>query len=624
MATALVLGLFFLTLGLTAAVRRSAPRRGDSPPSPLADAARCAALALVAAAAVSWPAAPLTSPVLYQVRDLLRLDDSYARYQDLLCAAPRAVQGLLGLALLLGLGAATGLLFTAGCPRRWWGPACAAVAVWAGLYGCLPFHLSAPDFDDLFVVDKLLCSAAEHWNSNKPFFTAFDYLYRVADVVFPDDRFLRFRVNGWVFVLYEVNLLLLLRRFLGQAARQAFGPGGAALGAALALGSLGAVLLSHTLAYELAGSTCILAACNLIEHLRTGRPPRPSAPLLILAACGLGSALQFFSYPQYAAAWPAVCVHGALALHGLAAPRRHKLLAWTLAAAAAAYFLTAQKGAVLKSLDPSLWSPGVAAGLGLLLLAVLSTAAWLARCGTAAIIPRLTLLLYGVAALALTLLPNQGRTSPQASWVFAENYARYTTLSYPFVVLFLGWLACRLRRAARTRLFPGLLAAAAFYLWNAPYLRDFYFSPPHPAGIDAAGVFQRNMRPLLALDQALRDAGDVPLLYLPIPRDHSDLYLLRAARPRAAAVSVCAPGWRPGAAGLLALSRNTLFVSGEFSPQPPLRSYRGLEDKGWELQLFDTRDITPEAVSSWCRDLRAACERRGGCSIHPEELAPSP
>ena len=141
---------------------------------------------------------------------------------------------------------------------------------------------------------------------------------------------------------------------------------------------------------------------------------------------------------------------------------------------------------------------------------------------------------------------------------------------------------------------------------------------------DAGSVFQRNLRPILALDRAIQGVPDVPLLYLPIPRDHGDHYLCRAARPTAAVLSVCAQGRRPDGPGLLVLSRNTLSVRREFGVDPPLRSYRGLDDKGWEVQVFDASAIDPAALPSWCRAVAGVWRRQGGFFPAPEELAPSP
>jgi hypothetical protein len=630
MATLLVLSLFLLTAGLTAVAARSAPLFPESRRSPILEAVVLAFVLLVIAAAILAPAAKaLQSPNLYYLKDLLHLDDSYARYHWCLCRLPLALQGLLGLVFVCGLGLATGLLFTAGQPRRRWLIAAGAILAWVGLYGLLPFHLSASDFDDVFVLDKLLCSVLPYWHNNKPFFTLFDSLYRVSDIGFPADRFLRFRVNGWLVVLYELNLLVLLRRFLAQRAREAFGPGWAALGAALAMGNLGLLLLSHTLAYELAGSVCVLTACNLIEHLRSaGRRPLLST-LAILFACGAGELLQIFSYPQYDAVWMVVCVHGALALPALGARKLQRASAWALAAASAALFLTTEQEAILTSLQPHRWSSGAVAAVAGLAAASAAAAAWLIRSGACAgrrrerpswSIPRLMLPLYAATTLALTLIPNQGHFVPETFWVFAENHARYTSLSYPFIVLALGWLACRLRQALRSRLVPGLLAALVFLAWNVPYLRGFYLSKPRPMDDDAAGAYGRNLRPILALDAALQGLPDLPLLYLPIPRDHGDHYLARAARPAAEVISVCGRGWRPGGPGRLVLSRNTLSVRRESGAVPPLRSYRGLADKGWEIQLFDDRGIDPAAVPAWCKTVASSWRSQGSFFPAPEEL----
>ena len=189
---------FAATLAAAGLLRWLSGRRpAAAPPRPWRESALRRRLASGAWPAIAVIVLLVVAPALEVKRDVLTLRDSYARYRLLLCGLPLWLQGGLGLTLLLTASVLTLRLAAAlgACPRRGLLLAGAAVVAWAVLYRWVPFHLSAPDYDDFYVVDKLLCTVRPGWGNDKPMFTVYDYLWRVVDLVGPvSDRFGRYAV----------------------------------------------------------------------------------------------------------------------------------------------------------------------------------------------------------------------------------------------------------------------------------------------------------------------------------------------------------------------------------------------------------------------------------------------
>jgi hypothetical protein len=380
---------------------------------------------------------------------------NYDSYRFLLCSTPLQTQAVLGLVVTIVVGVTTAIPALAWSSRRWWLIAAGAIFGWACLYALLPFHLSAPDFDDVFVVDKLACAIEPDWNSNKPLFSVFDFVYRTTTLFGSDsDPFIGFAINGWFFVLYEVNLLVILRRSVGDRVRDALGSRAATMAVVLAAANFGLLLLSHTLAYELAGATFVLGAFNLVELVREGRTLRHVHALILLSLCSFGIVLQPASYPQFSAAWMIVCLHAVMTLWQLRAPRHSIVLGAALVGASMGAFLLAEHNEIMTVFLRGRWTAGAVSVVIALLAAVLWVGRWALRSGLVArwrsdphgsASTQSVLLLYGSAGLGLFLLPNQLNINPlDTHWLFAENHARYSALAYPFIACGLGWFACRL------------------------------------------------------------------------------------------------------------------------------------------------------------------------------------
>ena len=575
-----------------------------------------AALALPLSALAVAAALPQPGP------DKWLLQDGYVRSRWALCELPVRTQALLGLALALAISLPAVLLYLKRTSRRAWLAAAGCAAAWAVAYRWLPFHLSSPDYDDFFVVDKFLCSVGPDWPSNKPFFTAFDFLFRIDDFLgIGSGRFARFGVNGWLFVVYELDLLLILQQHLGERVRKQWGVRGQTVGTLLALGSLPPLVLSHTHAYELACAVAILTSFNVVESCRLGEGSTSWKAWGLLSLAAVGIALQLVGFPQFCALWFVVCVHIGLTVAQHRSGRPALALAAGLAALSAGLFILQDCGEISAKLSHGA-SPGNAVA-AVLALAGAACAAWLAnrrglvaRWRAEASAERFSLLVlatYGLATFGWSLVPEGLRPTLFAvHWPFATVHARYSLLFYPFFVLGLGRLACWLPAARGARRTAVAVVACAWILWNARYVTGFYLSPiPAFRGSDAGAAFQRNLRPLVALDRALPPANQEALLYLPIPRDHGDHYLVRAVRPNGRVASLCAPA-RPST-GRLVLSRNTLnvcesepFFAGMCQGTALGVPVRGLSDKGWEVQTFDASQLDRRGVDRWCAALGRA------------------
>ncbi|MGH7295680.1 MAG: hypothetical protein ACRELB_12130, partial [Polyangiaceae bacterium] len=275
-----LLALAGLTLALALIHRlaaRARHRYGPAPGPPLssglaglARAAGWASAALLTALAVTWPDG-----------------NTYERYEAMLVATPLRLQALAGLALAIVPGFVALEAWLARPRSRVAHFVLAAVVVaWAAIHARLPIHLSAPDFDDFFVVDKLASRIDPGWFNDKPLFTFWDFPYRwtLGSGAGP---LACFAINGWFALVYVVLTGLWLERALPELLGDKWprSPWIRAWLPWLAAFWLGPVVLSHTVAYELACAAWVLAACLVLEELRTA--PRLPPAFLALAVLAL-------------------------------------------------------------------------------------------------------------------------------------------------------------------------------------------------------------------------------------------------------------------------------------------------------------------------------------------------
>jgi hypothetical protein len=495
----------------------------------------------------------------------------------------------------------------------------AACAAWFGVYAFLPVHLSAPDFDDFFVVDKLTSTVEPSWFNDKPFFTVWDFPYRLMTAA-PGDPLACFRVNGWFALLYVLLTGLWLERALPTLL-------GAGWPASLRLRAclpwilacwLGPVVLSHTVAYELGCATWVLALCLSLESVRTG--PKPSPAFLVLAMLALARWLQQGGHNATAMAWLPVYVHGFIVLRRWRASIPSQ--AWCAALTSDAVldvlfrqrqrlddtmnnFDTAQLRQVLE------W--GALPLFGALVLV------WLLRKPPGRALSRFAVLaltrlwhvwlVYLMAGGAIYLFANQANLGVPIPaglramlrgrpWDYATNHARYAVFFYPFLVVLVGLLLIPRRRA-------GLLALGCCVLaWNAAYVVTFYASSG--MGPAAHAGYRRNSRFLKAMQEGLGHIDRaVTVAYLPIPRDHGDHYLIRAADPSRTFVSACARSAREDPSQPLVLTGYTLVVISKEHPAPDLLQVPPA-NLGGDVVVLRMGDLSPAGLDAWCANPRVS------------------
>ncbi len=537
----------------------------------------------------------------------------------MLFTQPLAIQAGLGLALVLVAGAFTGLLVLHAFPSS----RARAVLLLGGIallfaQSALPIHLSAPDFDDLFTVDKFLGSTAPAWLNTKPDFCSYDFLYRVGDFFVSGvsaDRLARFRINAWFWVLYLANVLVLLRTTLAALAVERLGKHLVLFAALLAVSWLGPLVLSHTLAYELAGSTLFLLAFNLIEALR--RSPASShvraAAVALIAACALF--LQSFNFDASSVCWGIVYVHALLVLRHLAAPLLERI-AVVLALGAALWLILGRDPG--RYVDPSdLKNPGQVIDYVMVLLpvAVVLVVTWRSVGGAAEMrtlfatlrgqmSEATALAVYFLGGLVIYVHANQAKFGilfPNRRrgfhWDYATNHARYGAFFFPF--LFTAWAYALLRHPRLTPRTRFLALAFSWFAWNEPYVAEFYADPGETQGQHAP--YRANDRTLAQAELLLapRDPNET-LGFLPIPRDHGDHFLLRAVRPQGAFSDLCRKPNDPAVQTVL-FSWHTLDVLQESGVKTSIwRAGSPPLDMRRDVWLVPRAQFDPAWLNDWC------------------------
>jgi hypothetical protein len=540
---------------------------------------------------------------------------NYVAYKSWMLGVPLHIQSLIGLGFILGIGSVSLGMLVEQIPRFWIYRGFAGFLVWTLVYPFLHFHLSSPDFDDFFVIDKFLGSIGSDWANDKPFFTLYDYLYRVADLFFDTGTypFIRFAVNGWLYILFMINLTLFLKRYLSKQAEDRLGSR-AVIALGLALGFIGPIVLSHSLHYELAGAVVFLLSVNVLESLRARERFEARHTGFVLAWCAMGLLIQTYSHNQLNLMWVAVFMHAAFVL----AEKRtlHKVApVWALLLAASICLFILQHRNSFSYLTRSDSELYFIFAISVIPVSAILIGVWLVRMKTLSRWwmtrnPESTLLLimilYFFWTFLLFLTPNKsnpGIPFPLFNfhWNWGTNHARYSILFYPFACLLIGHIVFKLRLSSARTLFIFALCAL---LWNYSYLCGFYFSMTPGDGEDTGSAFQRNMRPYEALRQ-MPTPANVPVYYLPIHRDHGDHYLQAAVYPDRPVTSICQSENIPPLAQVI-LSRHTLAVLKEekrlnqLLPDRTSHLHRSLVDKDWEVQFVSTSAFDSESLNLYC------------------------
>ncbi len=588
--------------------------------------------------------------------------DTYERYRLLLHTVPLTLQGTIGLCLLLFASVLTLSLFLRNAPAAWRPYAALIFLLWCLIYPLLPFHLSAPDFDDFFVFDKFMDSVQSNWANDKPFFCIYDYFYRISDLLpgKTSSPFLRFAVNGWIYVIFQLNFALILWRSLGDAALHALGRKGAVAALFLALLCLGPVVLSHGLPYELAGAALYLLSFNVLESLRLSDMPERRRESLLSAWCALILLFQFYSTKQLNLMWLVAFGHAGLILFSMGRLKRHILLWIILLSASSMIFFRVNSNGLARAVTNQV-EPGFIVFMAYVVVLALLAARSFYRSGRLSQWVKdgdsenTTLLVYALyvfTGIVLMAFPNKlvpGIPFPLHfnEWDWGTNHARYSLLFYPFASAAAGYLAFNLKSVVprllivftflmllKTLPFNSEMAALllftlkatprrrmAFFIllaviWNHSYLTGFYFSLLGPENrVNTASSFQRNMRPYMELKQKIeKNTPGAQVFYLPIPRDHADNYLMRAVDPQSPIRNICnVAKTEPDA--LLLISRNTQFVvekvinektaPGELKPLFPTRApCRSLDDTNWQIQFIPASSLDRKNLVDWCRFYR--------------------
>lgn len=547
--------------------------------------------------------------------------NTYERYRQFLVEAPAHLQALAGLALLLvpAVVAAAGW-FARPRSRAAHAVFLVACAAWFAVDAHLRIHLSAPDFDDFFVVDKLTATVDPNWFNDKPFFTLWDYPYRWS-LGAPAGPLGCFAVNGWFAIAYVVLTGLWLERALPAMLGRRW-PASSPLAAWLPWAAalwLGPVVLAHTVAYELACATWVLAACVVLERLRTARRAPPA--FLALAILALARWLQQGGHNATAMAWIPVYVHALLVMRRWRAPVLGQAWGAALVVDAALDVLMRQRQRLddtVNNFDTHQLRTIVRGGVVPLLVAL--AVLWLLRRPRARLaFPRFLALAldrpsvwhvwlaYLVAGAAIYLLANQANLgvpipgytalAKDIPWDYATNHARYAVTFYPFLATLLCVLLVPWGRAGV------LLLAACSVAWNAAYVVRFYAGPRGvPAAVDG---YRRNSRFLEAMQEALRGVPPAErVAYVPIPRDHGDQYLVRAADPGRHFVSVCAGSARDQPSLPVLVTGYALVVIGKENGMGLFDVPAGALEG--DLVKLRMGDLSPKALDAWCSDPRVA------------------
>lgn len=549
-------------------------------------------------------------------------------HQWLLVDVPRAFQAVSGGALLLALGLVTTFSLVHRFGRRAWWLAGAVALGWAGVYSTFPFHLSDAGFDDLFVVGKFAGPLATTEGNSKPFFTLWDYTYRFAAALDrTGDTGAPFAANGVLYLVYLAQVALLLVLAVGERAVERFGVRAATcLLALVCVIPGGALLLSHTVFYELGGAVVLLTAVTTIElarraHERVDEPRatdsggKVASGAAILGTIAFVSLVQRVSFGINGYVLLPVLLHGAWALATI--ERRSGTTALGLATVAASLVaawvgLAELTVAALRhrNLPPLASELSLAMGVilpGLVIMAVRRSGAevrlrWLRAPST-----RLIAATYLVVLIPFAWFSNQFShpwlfaSWTSEPWYFAANHARNTVALYPFLAAGLASLLLAMPSVPSWTLALALTAAALG--WSVPYTFRFYLAS-QSSFCDAGPVYQRNRRPLDAAAERLGPRED--LLYLPLGRDHGDHFIARVVRPEVIARNAC-DGPPPAAGEHLIVSRWSLCArSLETGARitAPARSGTGgardLADKSWEITMIPGEEVDEIALARWC------------------------
>jgi hypothetical protein len=576
---------------------------------------------------------------------LVRAGHSADAHQWFLVEAPLWAQRAAGWIVLmtLTLAATTGLARRVG--RRGLYVAAVVALLWCGVYALLPFHLSDAGFDDIFILSKLDGPLVTTEPGSKPFFTLWDYVYRAAEAVTPaSDWSGAFSANGLLYLLYTYQCACLWIDTLGARVRERLGARASLLLLALAcLLPGGAFLMSHTVVYELGGAVLVLSAFNAIEWARRqeSRESQASAYVIVLTL-SLVSLAQRVSHGINSYLILLVLAHGGVALWSIARGTRAAALgigvalaSW-LAALVGLWKLTLA-ALTHRNLPAAAWVVllGAAAALVVALLGWRASRARRAPTAGAPSTHTLTLLILGgyTSALVLfSLFANQFNhpfvfaSWSSEPWFFAVNHARSTVVAYPFVILLVAAPFALVESVPK----PAALGALTLIVlaWHGPYVARFYASSS--VGIcDAGPIYHRNSRPLAAA-RAQISAGD-RLVYLPLGRDHSDLFLARVAAAGVPARSACEGPL--DASEQLFVSRWSLcarsFEDG-VSRAPLGSDYDGpfaLENKSWEVLRVPAAAVDPDALRAWCswaESYARGVSSRGGAHASGSEDARIP
>ncbi|GEM_PF-4022454 len=576
--------------------------------------------------------------VLYRLR--------YDAYEGVLCGTPGLIQGSAGLGLLMMVSVPALLLASRRMSTVTALAGSAGLLVLTLLLALLPWHLSAPDHDDFFVLGKLTCVADAGWRNDKPFFTAYDLLFRTSSLwgFSFKDMAESFAVNSWIYVIYLVNLGLIVRRFVvwGHGIIPKSKPFVAIC--IICFCYFGGLVLSHSIFYELASSTLFLTSFNLIEHIRINTIDRRRAGLLIAWWSLLGLLIHVTSTNQPGLIWLVTFAHGFAAVIW----RRSGLVAAAFGGAATmggvAIFYIANYMAMSGSAGPNWTRYAVAGVVGGVLLAFGVVFRlfvfdgrrwWRERDENAAGV--LVLVGYALAGWLLLVLPNQMVIFPPflsaEPWHLATNFARYSLCLYPFaVVLVLRWLVAgsalgrgwwpeksslgEVEVAAGSGEGKGwsrhLAVGALLLALNVSFLTGFYFHGGREADEVEEGAwplpapYQVNTRALEGAVELLSGVSAGQRLFtMPLPRDHSDRYLLKVASVGALGEELCGAK-SLGADDLLLLSRHSMSVMEEEGRGDLWRGLSGtlrpLGEPGWDVQLVPLRDLSVRGVERWCRE----------------------
>lgn len=533
---------------------------------------------------------------------------------------PMGAQIVLGALLAIGPGVIAYLAWRE-TPRppaqlRWMLAGC---ALWTAIYAFLPVRLSAPDFDDFFVLAKFGGGVESNWHNDKPFFTAWDLPYRLTMV--GDDALARFRINGWFALLYVILTGLWLERLLPalldrETAQRAprWLPWVAAI-------HLSPVVLANALHYELAAATWILAIGIALERARTA-PCCPSA-VSVLAWLALARTLQAYGDNSNAIAWVPVFLHGVLVARRWGSTsllvgavvilgsswldigwREHRAIQTALRMEAR-QLIEVGVGGVLP-LSIGVWWLWRSKSESMRARDFIARA--LSRPARAHV--WLTYLAAGAAVYLLANKSNFGVPIPGAMhllarmadvvidgqvvvWTMASNHARYAGFFYPWLAALLLWLFLpRGRRGA-----VALIACAG--LWNLSYIVQFYGDTRRLSAVET--TYGRNTIMLQAAREALLRLEDAPAVgYLPIPRDHGDHYLVRAVDPQRRVLSACAPEASEHPEIPLLVTGHTLRVIAESRAPVPLRDSLATSLQPLDIQSFTFGDLEPNELNRWC------------------------